>query len=98
MDLDLDNLEIINNTEVERFEVKLGDKLGMIEYRLHGKNIIFTHTEVPQEFEGHGIAGKIAHVALEYAKDSGFRVNPLCPFVANYIRQHPEYQPMTFGY
>lgn len=98
MALDLDQLDIVHNTAANRFEVQLGEKLGMIEYMQHGKNIIFTHTEVPVEYEGMGVANRIAYVALEYAQAEGLKVQPLCPFVSAYIRKHPEYQPITWGY
>lgn len=92
-------MEVKNNTDAKRFEVDLGDgKLAMIEYMLAGKNIIFTHTEVPEEFEGQGIANQMAHEALEHAKENGYKVQPLCPFVAAYIRKHPEYQSITWGF
>lgn len=98
MDINFDNLEVINNVEEKRFEVRLGDQIAMIEYMRAGDNIIYTHTEVPSAFEGRGVANKMAKVALEYAKNEGLKVQPLCPFVALYIRKHKEYQSITWGY
>lgn len=92
-------MDIINNQDAMRFEADLGGgKLALIEYMLAGKNIVFTHTEVPPEFEGQGIANQLAYVALEYAQQEGYKIQALCPFVAAYIRKHPEYQPITWGY
>ncbi len=98
MDIDLDNLNIVNNTDENRFEAKIGEKLAIIEYMRTGNNIIYTHTEVPEEFEGHGIAGKMAHHVMEYAKNEGLKVQPLCPFVKAYVNRHPEYQDISWGY
>lgn len=91
-------MDIINNKGAMRFEADLGGKLAIIEYMLAGKNIVFTHTEVPPEFEGQGIANQLAYAALEYAQQEGYKIQALCPFVAAYIRKHPEYQPITWGY
>lgn len=98
MDIDLDNLEIVNNADAKRFEIQLGDKVAMVEYMRSGNNIIYTHTEVPPEFEGKGIAGKLAHHVMEYAKNEGLKVQPLCPFINSYVKRHPEYQDISWGF
>jgi len=46
---------------------------------------------VPRELEGRGLAGKMAKVALEDARARRLLVIPRCPFVAGYMRRHPEY-------
>jgi predicted GNAT family acetyltransferase len=98
MNIDVDKLDVVNNTEKSRFELQVAADLAMIEYEIVGTTIIFTHTEVPTAFEGMGIANKMAKVALNFARDSGFRIQPACPFIAAYIRRHKEYQPITEGY
>ncbi|PYQ38868.1 MAG: hypothetical protein DMF77_23120 [Acidobacteria bacterium] len=42
-----------------------------------------------------GVAGKLARAALEYAREHNLSVIPRCPFVAAYIRKHPEYQSLV---
>ncbi|GAB4519938.1 MAG: GNAT family N-acetyltransferase [Anaerolineae bacterium] len=98
MDIDVNNLDVRNNPDAGRFEVQLGDELAMVEYNIAGKNIIFTHTEVPPAYEGQGIANKMAEVALAYAREHGYKIQPLCPFINTYIRRHKEYQDITWGY
>lgn len=98
MTIDVDKLDVANNTEKSRFEVQVAADLAMIEYEIVGTTIIFTHTEVPTAFEGMGIANKMAKVALNFARDNGYRIQPACPFIAAYIRRHKEYQPITEGY
>ena len=56
-----------------------------------------THTVVPLALEGHGIAGRLARAALDYARDRGLSVVPLCPYVADYIGKHPEYEDLVAG-
>jgi uncharacterized protein len=96
--IDFDNLQVVHNPTEKRFEVRLGEQIAMTEYMLAGRNIIFTHTEVPPAFEGRGIANKLAHTALEYARTEALKVQALCPFIALYVRKHPEYQSITWGY
>lgn len=97
MKIDLDEIEVVNNSDARRFETRVGDYFAFIDYIPKGKNIIFTHTEVPGVLEGQGIASKMTYTALEYARANNLRVVPLCPFVEEYIRNHPEYQPLVRG-
>ena len=84
-----------DNPDRRRYETEIDGKIAMIVYRLHGDTITFTHTEVPEEFEGRGIAARMARFALDDARARGLRVVPLCPYVAAYIRRHPEYQDLV---
>ena len=91
----IDDVTVENNEAAQRFEVKVGNQLAVVEYRRAGNNIIFTHTGVPPALEGQGIASKLARSALEYAQQQQLTVFPFCPFVASYIRRHPEYQGLV---
>jgi uncharacterized protein len=95
---DINNIEVKHNAGETRFEVQLGDKMAFIEYDIAGNNMVFTHTEVPPEFEGKGIAAKMAKVALDYALEKGHKIQAFCPYVKGYVERHPEYQPHTWGY
>jgi predicted GNAT family acetyltransferase len=53
--------------------------------------LILVHTEVPTEFAGHGIGSKLVRAGIEFAREQGVVVVPLCPFATNYIRRHQEY-------
>ena len=98
MEIDLSKVEVVHNPAQKRFEMQLGDQIAMVKYILGSSEIIFTHTEVPQAFEGQGLASKIAKVAVEYAKAQGLRIRPLCPYMSAYIKRHPEYHSITAGY
>ena len=98
MNVDLSKADVVHNTAQKRFEIQLGDQIAMVKYILGSGEIIFTHTEVPEAFEGQGIASKMAKVAVEYAKAQGLRIRPMCPYMASYIQRHPEYHSITAGY
>ena len=95
MDIAIGDLEVIHNTEARRFEIHYDDEMARLEYHLRGPSIVYTHTVVPVVLEGHGIAGRLAKEALDYARDSGLSVVPLCPYVADYIDKHPEYRDLV---
>ncbi len=98
MDIQLDQLEVIHNTARKRFEIQLGEQMALVNYIVGSSEIIFTHTEVPRPYEGLGIAAKLTKAALEYARETGMRIRPMCRYTAAYIKRHPEYQPITAGY
>ncbi|MBA3873788.1 MAG: N-acetyltransferase [Anaerolineae bacterium] len=98
MDLDLSQVEVVHNATQKRFEIQIGDQIAMVKYILGSKEIIFTHTEVPEAFEGQGVASKIAKVAVDYAKAQGLRIRAMCPYVSAWIKRHPEYHSITAGY
>ena len=95
MNIDVQNLTVKNNPAENRFEVQLGDKLGVLEYRKHGALYVLTHTEVPKELRGKGIANRLVHEALEQIKAENGQIVPQCPFVKTYLRRYPEYQPLV---
>jgi predicted GNAT family acetyltransferase len=78
-----------------RFEVDLGKDKAVLIYMIKVGLFIMLHTEVPPPFEGRGIAAKMAHSALEYAKSEGFKVRSYCPYTTAYIEKHPEYQDLV---
>ncbi len=94
----IDQLDIRNNPDESRFELEIEGKTAIVEYMIAGKNIIYTHTEVPPEFEGKGIGSALAKYVLDYAAEHGYKVQALCPFISAYVRRHPEYQANTWGY
>jgi len=92
--MDANEVVVTHNPEKKRFEVSHEGQTAVVDYIPAKGSIVFTHTEVPRGWEGKGIASKMAHEALEYAKKEGLKVMPLCPYVATYIRRNPEYRAL----
>lgn len=84
-------MEIKRNEAKRRFEAEVEGKLGVLEYRITGKSIVFTHTGVPPQMEGRGIASALTKAALEYAREQHLKVVPQCSFVREYLVKHSEY-------
>lgn len=85
-------LMVQDNPERHRFELWVGDAVAFAEYILLTKRIILTHTEVPPALEGQGLASRLAQHAMEFAQQHQLEVMPLCPYMAAYLRRHPELQ------
>ena len=87
--------EVRDNPAKQRFEVDLGDgSIAIAEYELFPGRIVFTHTEVPKRHEGRGIGSALIRFALNSARERHLEVVPVCPFFADYIREHEEEQDL----
>lgn len=83
------------NPEKKRFELDVDGHTAIIESILAKGDIMFlTHTEVPVALEGKGVGKRIVESALNYIKDHNYKLAPLCPFVAAYLKRHPEWEPI----
>lgn len=85
---------VVHNAPARRFEVTIDGKVAESKYLLAGDKFVIEHTEVPEELEGKGIAGRIVRTALDYARERKLRVLPLCPYAKAWIGRHPEYQDL----
>jgi len=86
---------VTNNEGEQRLEIREENELAYLEYRFYKDDIALMHTFVPDSLEGHGVASSLAHFALEWARENGKRVMVYCPFVAAYLKRHPEYNDIV---
>ena len=89
----LENAQVINNEKNHRFEIWINEDIAVIPYNFKDDMIVLFHTEVPEKYGGKGLGTKLALYALNYAKEHHLKVLPYCPFIANYIKKHPEWLP-----
>lgn len=93
---DSGDAQVVDVPDRARFELRVdGQPAGSAEYRMRPGRIVFTHTEVDDRYQGRGLAARLARAALDSARDRGLQVTPLCPYIAGYIRRHPEYVPLV---
>lgn len=78
-----------------RFEAVIDGHLSVCEYEVAGDRMIFTHTLVPPELRGRGIAELLVRAALSAARAAGRKVVPACSYVAKFIERHQEYQDLV---
>ena len=94
----MNELNVTNNKEKKRFEASVNDQIAYLEYIPAGKNMVLSHTEVPERLEGQGIGGRLVGQVLETVNSGDQKIIIVCPFVAAYIKKHPEYLDLIFGY
>ena len=85
-----------DDAQRHRFEVLVdGAVAGFAAYRRENGAVAFTHTEIDDSHEGDGLGSQLVRGALEQVRASGASVLPYCPFVASYLRKHPELQDLV---
>lgn len=83
---------VVDNPAELRYELLVdGRRAGFIAYRTEPGVVVLVHTDIDPAVEGRGLGSVLAAGALDDLRARELRVVPLCPFVAAYIRRHPEY-------
>ena len=93
----MSDVVVTDNPAESRYEARIdGELAGFSEYHLTKASIVFTHTKVLDEFEGHGVGSTLARGALDDVRAKGDRtVVPVCPFIHGFIDDHPEYADLV---
>ena len=84
-----------DNKTQNRFELDVEGGMAFANYRATSSAVIITHTETPPALRGRGIASQLVKGTLELIRADGRKVIAGCGFVADYLRQHPEYRDLV---
>jgi uncharacterized protein len=89
-------VQVTDNEAEQRFEARVdGELAGSAYYDTADDLIVFTHTEIDEAFEGHGVGSALARASLDAVRADGSRkVIPRCPFIKGWIERHPDYQDL----
>ncbi|HWA87175.1 MAG TPA: GNAT family N-acetyltransferase [Opitutus sp.] len=90
-----EEVKVWHNTAESRYEATIDGRIASCEYVLEGGRVVFTHTFVPPELRGRGIAEKLVRTALDEAVAAKRTIVPACSYVAAFIRRHPEFQSLV---
>ena len=83
---------VVDNPEALRYELRVGGELaGEIRYYLEddGK-VVLVHTEVDPSHKGQGLGDVLVQGTLDDLRERGIEYRVICPFVAAYLRRHPQ--------
>ena len=87
--------KLVDNEQLKQYEFHIDKFVPKIEYIKEKDKIYLTHTEVPTNLEGRGIGSDLIKNVLEDIKRKNLTLIPLCPFVALYIKRHPEWKKLV---
>ena len=83
--------EILHEVPEQRFVTQAEGHAARLDYIENEGRLTITHTIVPPEIGGRGIAGELVRAALAYARDAGLKVDPQCSYADAWMRRHPEF-------
>ena len=79
-----------------RFVARLGADDAFLAYELVGDNAIdLQHTVVPTDERRRGIGDALVRAAVDHARSHKLQIIPTCPFVAEWLKEHPEAQDLV---
>lgn len=85
-------INVVDNEDASRFEIQVdGQTVGFAEYRRTPEVVVYSHTEIADGVEGMGLGSVLAKAVLDDALNRHLAVKPMCPFIASWIKRHPEY-------
>jgi len=84
-------MQVEHDTDTHRFVARAPSGPAVLAYRLKGPGLLELYsTHVPEPDRNQGIGSRLVEAALGYAREEGMRVIPTCPYVSQWIREHPE--------
>lgn len=86
--------EVVHNSGEQQFELRVGELLCLLQYRLAGGKMIIFHTEVPPQIRNRGLAERMTRSALDYARSENLKIEPRCPYTVAFLRRHHDYSDL----
>ncbi len=71
-----------------RFQAVVESTTAYLSYERSGSTVAMTHTIVPAEIGGRGIAGELTRTAVEWARAEGLTIDPQCSYVRSWLARH----------
>jgi len=90
----LDDEAITHDAGNRRFTTTRDGHGAFVEYERDGDVLVITHTIVPPELGGRGIAGQLVETALRYARSEGLKVRPECSYADAWMHRHAAYEDL----
>ncbi|HEX3396146.1 MAG TPA: GNAT family N-acetyltransferase [Steroidobacteraceae bacterium] len=81
---------VSHDQDANRFTTEVDGHHAELDYTLADGVMTITHTRVPREIGGRGIAAELMRAALEVAGEHGWSINPACSYAAAYMRRHAQ--------
>jgi hypothetical protein len=94
-----DALAVVHREAEASFVAVLDGARGVLRYsrvaRADGLGVVvIPSVVVDPAIEGRGVASALTRSALDWARTSGLRVDPVCPYVDTWMRRHREYDDL----
>ena len=91
-------MQVTRNDGAGRYELRDDDRLiGIAEFHADGDRVVIPHTEIEPSLRGQGFGAVLVRATLDdiRARDGETKVVPSCWYVADFIRDNPEYRDLV---
>ena len=68
-----------------------GDSKARIIWSQEGDTMVMNETYVSEELRGQGVGKKLLDKAAEYARENGYKMKAVCPYVAESFEKNSDY-------
>lgn len=88
------SFDVQHDSRAHRFHTEVEGARCVLDYSLESGVMTITHTGVPAQVGGRGIASALVQAALDSARDEGWKVVPSCSYAAAWMQQHSTYDDL----
>ena len=82
------DLDVVHLPEQSRFQTAVEGQTAFLTYERSGGTVAMTHTIVPRDLEGRGIAGELTRTAVDWARGESLDIDPQCSYVRSWLRKN----------
>jgi uncharacterized protein len=79
---------ISHDQNLHQFATEVSGHRAELDYTLSGGVMSITHTRVPAEIGGRGVAADLMKAALDCANAAHWTVTPVCSYAVAYMHKH----------
>jgi predicted GNAT family acetyltransferase len=82
------DVDVVHLPEQSRFEAEVEGQTAFLTYERDRGVVAMTHTIVPRDLEGRGIAGRLTSTAVDWARGESLEIDPQCSYVRAWLRRN----------
>lgn len=80
------NTTIEHHPQEQKFTLHEQNEEAVLQYRLSPGAVDFTHTYVPPDLRGRGLAESLVRHGLKWAREQDYDIHASCWYVAKFLR------------
>jgi predicted GNAT family acetyltransferase len=90
----MDSTKLIHNESENKYEFHIEGFKPYIEYERKSDVLHLTHTIVPKELGGRGIAKELCIAVMKEVEDKGLKMKPACSYIVAFVEKNPKYESL----
>ena len=90
----LEASDLIDNSFLRQYEIKIGSEMATIEYAQQERKIFLTKLNVPESVESDDFIEGFLKIVLEDISEKNISVVPTSPPIAKFIKRNRRYKKM----